>query len=219
METDIILGLCGLAGGLLTSAGDMLLDLKGKDNVSSGKYGFLDSAWNRMDIRRFQWSILLAMVGAPLIFLGMTAMARQLMLKNQAFGQWFFYVSALGSCGAFFIHTSVCLFPILYKTVTGFGTAQQAETVINRVYESIRIPFWIFYGLFVAVPAILLIVALGMGYLNLSRWYILLTAPVLVGVSILLKILKQDWFCDLPFAIAPSLSMSMIGLMAVLNLL
>ena len=217
LQTDAILGICGILGGLFTAAGDMLLDIKGKDNVSTGKYGFLDSAWDHMDIRRFRLSILLAMIGVPLIFLGMTAMARQLMLAAPVFGKVFYYVSMVGTTGGFFIHTIICLFPIIYKTMRKKYSFDEAETVINAVYESIRIPFWLQYMALVAVPALMIIYALFAGYLNLSRLYVLLTAPVLVGVSILLAKIKRDWFCDLPFAISPSLSMSMIGLLALLN--
>ena len=149
METDIILGICGIVGGLFTAAGDMLLDIKGPDNVSRGKYGFMDSAWDHMDIRRFRASILLAMVGVPLIFLGMMAMAGQLIRGNALFGKIFFYVSLAGASGGFFIHTIICLFPVIYKTVIRDHSFRDAETVINAVYESICIPFWIQYSAFV----------------------------------------------------------------------
>ena len=217
METDSILAVCGILGGLLTAAGDLLLDLKGKDNVTGGKYGFLDSAWDQMDIRRFQYSILLAMVGVPLIYLGLIAMSGELMKGSRAFGEAFFYISTLGASGGFFIHTIICLFPVIYKTMVKSHSPQEAEGIINAVYESIRIPFWIQYICFVILPSLMIITAICTGWLGLSGWYILLTLPVLMGVSLILRKVRPQWFCDLPGIIAPSLSMSMIGLLALLN--
>ena len=217
MCTDVILGICGIIGGLFTAAGDLLLDLKGKDNQKLGKYGIMDSAWDRMDVRRFKVSILLAMVGVPLIFLGMIAMARQMMENAPVFGKVFFYVSLTGITGGFFIHTIICLFPVIYKKVREKGSFEEAETLINEVYESIRIPFWIQYLLMVFVPAFMILYGLFAGVLQLSPWWGLATAPSLIFFSVLLNKIKNDWFCDLPFIISPSLSMSMIGFLAVLS--
>lgn len=214
---SIIFGVCGILGGIFTMCGDLLLDIKGKENRPMGKYGIMDSAWDDMDIRRFRISILFAMAGVPLIFLGLTAMSGQLMQGNELFGQIFWYISMVGSTGAFFIHTIICVFPIIYKTMRPHHSFEEAEAVINGVYESVRLPFWILYLAFVGIPSILLIWAMFAGYLNLSPWYSLLTMPVLVSVGVLLQKIKFDWFCDLPFVITPSLSMSMIGLMVILN--
>lgn len=213
----MIFGVCGIFGGMLTMCGDLLLDIKGKSNRKLGKHGIMDSCWDTMDIRRFQASILFGMAGVPLIFLGLTSMAGQLMRTNPLFGQIFWYVSMFGSTGAFFIHAIICLFPIIYKIMRKKHSFEDAEAVINGVYESIRIPFWVLYAALTAIPSVMVIWALFAGYLNLSLWYILLTAPVLVGAGALLQKIKYDWFCDLPFVITPSLSMSMFGLMAVLN--
>ena len=213
----MIFGLCGFVGCLFCACGDLLLDLKGKDNKKLGKYGLMDSAWDWMDEKRFTRSILLAMVGTPLSFLGMTAMAGQLALANRTFALVFWLSCVAGCAGSFFIHTIICLFPVIYKNMAPKHGFEEAERMVNVVYEAIRIPFWILYALLVVVPSFMVIYALAAHYLNLSRWFILLTMPCLMAFGGILQKLKWEWFCDLPMVITPSLGLSMFGLMAYLN--
>ena len=39
-------GFLGIIGGIICACGDILLDLKGKDNMKTGKYQIIDSKWN-----------------------------------------------------------------------------------------------------------------------------------------------------------------------------
>ena len=215
MNLGMVFGLCGFVGCLLCACGDLLLDIKGKDNRKLGKYGLMDSAWDWMEEKRFTRSILLAMVGTPLSFLGMTAMAGR--LAKPGFALAFWLSGVVGCAGSFFIHTIICLFPVIYINMEPRHGFDEAERLINVVYEAIRIPFWIFYMLLVIVPSFMLIFALFAGYLKLSPWFSLLTMPSLMVVGALLQKLKWEWFCDLPMVITPSLGMSMFGLLAVLN--
>ena len=219
MTLSMLFGLCGVAGCIFFVIGDLLLDVKGPDNWKLGKYGIMDSAWDRMDVRRFRWSILCALVGAPLSFLGTTAMAGQLVQEHPDFALAFWLSCVVGCTGSFFIHTIICLFPVVYKAMREKHGFEEGERLVNTVYEAIRIPFWVLYLALVIVPSLLLIWALAGGYLNLSRWWILATMPCLMLVGRVLQKLKWDWFCDVPMVITPSLGMGMFGLLAVLNML
>ena len=113
MTLSMLFGLCGGLGCVFFVIGDLLLDVKGPDNRKLGKYGIMDSAWDRMDVRRFRWSILCALVGAPLSFLGTTAMAGQLAQEHPDFALAFWLSCVVGCTGSFFIHTIICLFPVV----------------------------------------------------------------------------------------------------------
>lgn len=211
---DVIFGICGFIGAMFCAIGDLLLDIKGKDNQKRGKLGIMDSAWDWMDGKRFTRSILLAMIGTPMAFLGLTAMAHQLFLTHKTFGLIFWLASVAGCAGSFFIHTIICLFPVIYQKIEPVHGFHYAEEIINTVYYAIRIPFWILYLMLTGVTSLMLIWALFAGYLPLSPWCVLLTVPSLVFVGALLQKIKPDWFCDLPFIITPSLGLGMFGLLA-----
>ncbi len=91
MIMEAIFGWLGFLGGLLTAVGDLLLDLKGRGNKKLGRYGFMESAWDTMAAWRFKASILLAAVGVPLYFLGLTSLAMQ--ITNTAFALAFWIVA------------------------------------------------------------------------------------------------------------------------------
>ena len=214
---DVIFGICGFIGAMLCAIGDLLLDLKGKDNRKRGKLGIMDSAWDHMDVKRFTRSILLAMFGTPMAFLGFTAMARQLSLANGPFGLVFWLVSVIGCSGSFFIHTIICLFPVIYKKVEPEHGFDYAEEIINTIYTAIRVPFWVLYIALTGVTSMMLIWALFAGYLPLSPWCSLLTVPSLIVIGALLQKLNPNWFCDLPIIITPSLGLGMFGLLAAIS--
>ena len=218
MDWYRIFAVCGVIGPLLCACGDLLLDLKGPDNQKLGKYGIMDSAWDHMDVRRFVWSILLAAAGVPLAGLGFVAMSHVLAGANPGFGLAFFLFSFVGTAGGFFIHCFICLLPILYKKVAPTHGFAHAEACINTLYEAVKVPFWLYYLSLVLVPSVLVIWALCAGYLPLSRWFILLSPPVVFLVGILLAKLFPRACCDFPFCITPSLGLSMINLMALLAL-
>ena len=215
----LIFGICGILGGLIVASADMLLDMKGIDNVKSGRCGMIDSAWSRMDIRRFPLSILLAAIGTPLLFLGMTALAGQMIQGNPVFGKAFWYVSSVGFLSGGFIHTVICLLPVLYKTLSPAYGKEAAEMAVNAVYDAIKLPFWVFYLVLTLVPSIMILWALFAGYLMLSPWYGLLTFPSLMIIGQVLDKLYHKWFYDLPHIIMPTLSLGLMGLLAVLNTL
>lgn len=63
---------------MLCATADIFLDLKGRDNKKSGKYGFVDSKWTEMSEWRFQLSIILAMFAVPMYAPGMISLGNQI---------------------------------------------------------------------------------------------------------------------------------------------
>ncbi|HCC35550.1 MAG TPA: hypothetical protein DEQ02_07945 [Ruminococcaceae bacterium] len=213
--TEVIFGWLGLLGGLLTACGDLLLDLKGRDNKKLGKHGYIESAWETMPAWRFKLSLLLAAAGVPLYFLGISSLAMQ--MTNTAFALAFWIVMLVGATGGFFIHALLCIYPLLYRKLRNRLSFDETEAVLNVGYDAAKIPFFIQFSLLVFGSSVMVIIAVTMGYLPLPVWAIVFTPLCLMVVGVLFRVIKRDWFCDLPGIIMPSLGLGLLGLMAVVN--
>jgi len=212
---NLLFGILGLVGGLLCAIGDLLFDLKGKNSVKLGKYRLIESNWDNMSIRRFKASILFASVGVPLYVLGFISMARQ--ISNAPVAITFVIISCMGALGGIMIHTICCIYPILYKTLSKHTDFDTIEESINVTFDAIKIPFVLYFICLVIIPSILLEYAIIRGYLQLPAWCALLTALPFMVVGIGLRLIKKEWFNDLPGIIMPSLGISMVGLLAAIN--
>ncbi len=144
-------------------------------------------------------------------------MSQKLSEHNEAFGMIFWLSGMVGTIGGFFIHVLLCLFPVIYKTMLGKADFKLTERVINEIYDSIKIPFWLMYLLLVAVSSVMIIIAILCGWLALSPFMILLTPLSLLIIGVTLRKIKKDLFFDLPGIVMPSIGLGMIGLMAVLG--
>ncbi len=214
---NYIFGLLGLIGGILCAIGDVLLDLKGFDSQKLGKYKFMESNWSKMSEWRFKVSILLAAVGVPLYFLGATSMAHQLADKNFYFGLSFWIVMVVGSIGGFFIHAFLCVTPIIYKSMIERVGFALIEEVINRIFDAIKIPFFVMFTALVGASSIMLFIAKVIGYLSVPYFMLLLTPLPLLIIGVLLRLINNKWFHDLPGIVMPSIGVGMIGLIAIIN--
>jgi len=212
---EFILGLLGMTGGILCAIGDMLFDMKGTDSDKLGKYKLMESNWVRMPLWRFKLSILLAAVGVPLYVLGFISMAMQ--ISNRTLSIAFGTISCLGALGGIMIHTMCCIYPILYKSLKKHLSIEAFEEGLKASYDAIKIPFVFYFTCLVIIPSILLEVAIIRGYLQLPVWCALLTSVPFMIVGITLRLIKKEWFNDLPGIIMPSMGISMVGLLAAIN--
>jgi hypothetical protein len=162
-------------------------------------------------------SILFAAVGIPLYALGFVSLFMQ--ISNDGFAAAFGIVSLVGLLGGMFIHTMCCLTPIIYKSMKDHVSFDVMENILNTVYNAVKIPFMAFYVCIVFIPSFMIGYAIIMDYLLISAWFILLTPLPLMIVGIVLRIIKKEWFSDLPGIIMPSVGLGMVGLMAALNTL
>ena len=213
-----IFAYCGIFSAIIMSFADMLLDLKGKDNTDLGKLELIKSSWDHMDEKRFSYSILIAMVGAPLQMLGCTAMAYQMSLQDKNFALAFWMICLIGATGSFFIHTLICLFPLIYKYMKPHYTFEMIDDFINHLFTLLKIPFSIQYLCLVGLSGVMIIYAIITNVISLPISFIILTPPVLTLLGLTLRKIKHDWFYDLPGIIMPSVGVGCIGLLALFTM-
>lgn len=96
---DFVFGILGITGGLLCAIGDILFDLKGKNNVKSGPANIIDSNWQHMSEWRFSVSIWVAALGVPLYLLGFLGMSDQLAQSNGTLDTIFLVFAVFGASG------------------------------------------------------------------------------------------------------------------------
>lgn len=218
MNINMIFSILGLVGGLLCCVGDLLFDLKGKDNQKLGTSGNIDSNWLKMADWRFGASILFALAGDSLVGFGIFSLANQIGKANSVLASVMAFCGYVGVIGGFFVHTCVCIQPIIYKKIMEEDNFNLADKTLEAYYKAILPPFFIAY-LFLMVPSVCTIIAILAGYLAVPKWFVLLNSIVFLIIGVTLRKLKHDWFYDLPGIIMPSLGLGMLGLIGIVNLL
>lgn len=206
------LSVLGLIGGVLCAIGDMLLDLKGKGNQKLGKNGLVDSKWEYMSEWRFKVSVLVVMIAVPLYATGLWSLSEQI---GGTIGVILKPITFWGSMGGFFIHAFLCLMPIVYKNS---ADKEQAVTLIDKMYSTIKIPFLILYFVLTLATTVLVEIAIVNGSLDVPWFCMLLNPIVFLIVGISLRFVKYELFCDLPGICMPSLGLGMFGLIGMINL-
>lgn len=210
---NLVFSILGLLGGVLCAIADILFDLKGKDNNKLGKLGLIDSKWLVMSEWRFQWSILVVMVGVPLYSLGMYSLSYQI---GDTIGSLLAIVTLIGGTGGFFIHAFLCLMPIIFKAIPD---KELGVTVIDKLFDTIKVPFYLLYLILTLGSTVLVNIAIVNGTLDVPMVCVLLNPIVFLIIGVSLRKIKYDWFCDLPGIVMPSLGLGMFGLIGILNLL
>ena len=218
MEVNIIFGILGIAGGVLCAVGDMLFDLKGKGNEKLGTSGNIDSNWLKMPYWRFNASILVAFLGDALIGFGFYALVSQMKDVSSGMAAVTAVCAYVSVIAGFFIHTVLCIQPIIYKKIMETDNFKLADDTLEAYYKAVIPPFLIGY-LFMLVVAICVVAAILKGFLDVPRWFVLLNPFVFLLIGVGLRKIKLEWFYDLPGIVMPSLGMGMFGLIAIVNML
>lgn len=213
------LAACGIAGGIVCAIGDVLLDLKGPGNCKLGTSGNIDSNWTRMAEWRFDASIRLAFVGAPLATCGFWSIAEQVHAVAPAQGNVLRVCTLLVATGAFFIHESLCVQAILYKRVTRDDNDDAerfaiADDMLEGFYRAIMPPFVLTEVALTGVVSILYAWAVLTGVLDVPKACALLNPVVFTAVGPLLRVVDAERFQDLPGIVMPSLSISAMSAVA-----
>ena len=218
MAENIIFGMLGIAGGILCAVGDMLFDLKGKGNEKLGISGNIDSNWLKMPYWRFGASILFAFLGDALIGFGFYSLVSQMNDVSSEMAAVTAVCSYVSVIAGFFIHTVLCIQPIIYKKIMETDNFKLADDTLEAYYKAVIPPFLIGY-LFMLVAAICVVVAILKGFLDVPKWFVLLNPFVFLLIGVGLRKIKPEWFYDLPGIVLPSLGMGMYGLIAIVNML
>lgn len=215
---DMLCSVLGLAGGILCAVGDILFDLKGKNNQKLGTSGNIDSNWVNMAYWRFGASILVAFFGDAMLGFGFYSLVRQMEAVNGKLAVVTGVCGYLSAIAGFFVHTVLCIQPVIYKKIMETDNFKLADDTLEAYYKAVLPPFIIGYG-FMLVATVCVIVAILTGVLAVPRWFVLLNPFVFLLIGVGLRKIKPQWFYDLPGIILPSLGMGMFGLIGIVHLL
>lgn len=215
---NMLFSILGLAGGILCAIGDMLFDLKGKGNRKLGTSGNIDSNWIHMAYWRFGASIMFAFAGVILLGMGFVSLVNQIQPVNAGLAGTLAVCGYVSVIGGFFVHTVLCIQPIIYKKIMEKDQFELADAVLEAYYKAVIPPFLVGYG-FILVAAGCVIIAIVTGALDVPKWFVLLNPIVFLLVGVGLRKAKPDVFYDLPGIILPSLGMGMFGLIGIVGLL
>lgn len=214
---NLLFSILGLVGGILCAIGDILFDLKGKGNKKLGTSGNIDSNWEHMAYWRFGASISAAFAGDILLGFGFLSLVNQIWPVNAGLAV------GLGVCGyvsvvaGFFIHSTVCIQPIIYKKIMEEKRFALADTVLEQYYKAVMLPF-VSGWLFILSATVCVVIAVLTGCIAVPKWFVLLNPVVFLLVGMGLRKWKPAVFYDLPGIILPSLGLGMFGLIGIVGL-
>lgn len=216
---NLIFSILGVLGGLFTSTGDILLDLKGKGNQKLGTSKNIDSNWLNMSEWRFRVSVLCGLIGCPMGGLGLVSLANQIepswsglafVLKLSAF---------IGTMGAFLIHSFLSIQPIIYKRIMKTNQFELADEVLEGLYKAIRIPFFTLYVVIGIIPTVCVIIAVLNGCLQVPVWMIFMNPIVTSIIGWILRAVNKDIFYDMPAIIMSSVGTSLLNVIGIVSIL
>lgn len=217
---NIVYAILAIIGGVLCAVGDILVDLKGRDNVESGpEPKFINSNWDKMSPWRFRLSILLAAIGVPLTVLGGITLANIVAESSVFMGNFLLIAVVAGGVGGVFIHGTICLVPIIYLKARDLADADVAEKTVYHTWDAIKVPFMFMYLILIAVTSILVIVSICLQYLAVPMWCVILNPLVFLIIGVALRRVCNKLFYELPGIIMPSMGIAMYGVLCLIALL
>ncbi|MGN0351802.1 MAG: DUF6796 family protein [Roseburia sp.] len=211
-----VLAIIGIIGGMLCAVADLLLDLKGDDNQKLGKMKIIDSKWEVMAHGRFVWSDILAMFAVPMYTCGFVALMMQLHSTKAELSIGMTIMFLCGAMGGFMIHTFLCVMPTIYQKIMKKADYEMAEDVIEGVFRQIYVPFFVLYSMLVIFPALMVMVLIAFGIIELPLWCMILNPLVFQLIGLLFRATKLKIFIDAPSCCAASLGLAMYGVLALM---
>lgn len=208
-----ILAVIGIVGGLLCAIADLLLDLKGPNNI---KNGIIDSEWENMSHWRFVISGILAMFAVPMYSCGFVALMNKMTESYQLFPGVLSAIFLIGAMGGFMIHIFLCLQPTIYQKLSVRSERELAKELIYDLFAQIYIPFFTLYCMLVIVPSIVVMGLIINGILILPVWCLALNPLVFQVIGLLLRGTGLKMFIDAPSCCAASLGLAMYGVLALM---
>ncbi|MFI3324654.1 MAG: DUF6796 family protein [Clostridia bacterium] len=219
MELNLVYSIIGLLGGILCAIGDVLLDLKGKDNIKMGKSLIIESNWTKMADIRFTISIVLGFFGSFMCSFGIYSLARQIFTQNESLAEVLFIVTILLAMVGFFIHTFCCIPPIIYKAVIKGEDFELADNTIEALFDAVKLLFFVLYAFILLVPTGITTYCILSGMLSVPNWFVLLNPIVFLIIGVLARKICPKYCYDLPGICMPSLGIGMFGLIGIINLI
>jgi hypothetical protein len=214
----MVLSIIGLVGGILCAIADMLLDIKGKDNKKCGSKKIIDSNWEKMPTWRFIVSIIMVMFAVPMYSMGVVSLGNLIAVENQTLGEALKLSIFIGAMGGFFIHTFICIVPIIYKEIMKDNNFELADRVIMKAFTAVQIPFGLLYLILMLAPTAIICFSITTGLLSVPKWFVLLNPVVFQIIGWILRAIKKEWFNEVPSICMASLGLSMYGVIGIVNL-
>ncbi|MBQ9383652.1 MAG: hypothetical protein IJT87_05395 [Ruminiclostridium sp.] len=218
MNTLVIFSVLGIFGGVLCAVGDILFDLKGPGNQKLGTSKNIDSNWSKMSDWRFGASILCAYIGDCCVALGILSLAYRMYDRSPVLAYITGICGVAGSIGGFFVHTLVCLQALIYKGITEKSTFEAADYTLEKIYRQVMVTFFLAYAILM-IPCVCSVIAILNGTLDVPVWCVLLNSIVFLIIGVALRKIDPKRFQDLPGIVMPSLGLSMIGVIGLIDLL
>ncbi|MFI3237904.1 MAG: DUF6796 family protein [Lachnospiraceae bacterium] len=219
MELNLVYSILGLLGGITCAIGDILLDLKGKDNVKLGKSSMIESNWTKMANIRFKISIVLGFFGSFMCSLGLYSLSRQILGQDEVLAEVLLLVTIIMAMTGFFIHTFCCIAPITYKAVITGENFELADHTIETLFGAVKILFFILYLFIMLVPTAITIYCILSGLIHVPIWFVILNPFVFLIIGVLLRLAFPKYCYDLPGICMPSLGIGMFGLIGMINVI
>ena len=216
---NLIFSIMGLIGGLLCCVGDLLFDLKGRENKKLGTSKNIDSNWSKMSEWRFGLSIIFAMFGVILLGFGFYSIANIIRENNVILSNLILITGFIGCIGGLFIHSMLCIQAVIYKRITDNGKTnfELADNTLEGFYKTIIFPFMLIYCVLMLADICVAVAVLN-GALGVPKWMALLNSIVFLIIGVLFRKINPDKFQDLPGIIMPSLGLAMIGVIGIVAL-
>lgn len=216
----MVYAILAIIGGVLCAVGDVLIDLKGRDNVESGaEPKLINSNWDKMASWRFKLSILIATIGVPLTVLGGITLANIVAESSSFMGNIMLITVIIGGVGGFFIHANICLVPIIYLKAKELAGAEVAEEIVYEKWNAIKVPFLFMYLILVVVTSILVIVSICLQYIAVPMWCVILNPLVFMIIGVTLRLVCNKVFYELPGICMPSMGLAMYGVIILMAIL
>ncbi len=216
---NLIYSILGIIGGILTAIGDILFDLKGSDNEEIGDLKMINSNWSKMPTWKFTSSILLATVGVPLYILGGISLSNQILASDELLSNILQICIITGGIGGYFIHTLVCIIPVIYKHLIDKVEFEVINSLVNKIWDVVKIPFILLYVVLVLFTSIIVIISICKNYLNVPNWFVILNPLVFQIIGVILRIINPKLFYEIPSVVMGSLGISMYGVIGLVSFL
>ncbi len=213
---DLLYPVLSIIGGLLCATGDLLLDLKGKDNQTLDDGKMINSSWITMKSRRFRASIILAMIGVPCTVIGAMALGELMAETQQFLGNLFRLSMFVGGIGGMFIHGFLCIVPILFQELVKITDTEKACDVVQVIWKAIALPFLLLYLFLVPVSSLAMMTFVVKGNLGLPVWCIAVNPLCFLLIGVLLRKIFPKYCYELPGICMPSLGLGAYGIIGLL---
>ena len=114
------------------------------------------------------------------------------------------------------IHTFLCMMPTIYQKIMDKADLEMAEDVIEGVFRQIYVPFFVLYSMLVIFPALIVMVLIALGIIELPLWCIILNPLVFQLIGLLFRATGRKIFIDAPSCCSASLGLAMYGVLALM---